>query len=65
VVYLDSDPKAPETIQQLNKAIDQYIQKAEGLPGQEALRACGEELRRRVWEVGFQGATALVAIGIK
>lgn len=63
VAYLDDDPKAPEVIQQLNSVIDQYIQKAQGLPNQEALQARGEELRQRVSEVGFHGATALVAIG--
>ncbi len=65
VAYLDGDPKAPEVIQQLNSVIDQYTQKAQGLPNQEALQARGEELRQRVSEVGFHGATALVAIGEK
>ncbi len=65
VAYLDDDPKGPEILQQLNSVIDQYIQKAQGLPSQEAQQARGEELRQRVSEVGFHGATALVAIGEK
>jgi len=65
VAYLDGDPKDPEILQQLNSVIDQYIQKAQGLPNQEAMQSRGEELRQRVSEVGFHGATALVAIGEK
>ncbi|HBX67975.1 MAG TPA: hypothetical protein DEH25_00910 [Chloroflexi bacterium] len=63
VTYLDSDPQSPELIQQLNSAIDQYRQKAEGLPNQADLQARGEALRQRVQEIGFHGATTLVAIG--
>ena len=65
VAYLDGDPKSPEIFQQLNNAIDHYIQKAEGLPNQEILQQRGEVLRRQVQEVGFHGATSLVAIGVK
>jgi len=65
IAYLDSDPKNPEGIIQLNKAIDLYIQKTDGLHDQGALQKRGEELRQRVEEIGFHGATTLVMVGIK
>jgi hypothetical protein len=64
VAYLDSDPKNPETLQQLNEVIDRYIQRAEGLPNQEMLQQRGKALRQRVQEIGFHGATALVQLGV-
>lgn len=62
---LESDPLDPDGIRQLDGIIDQYIQRAQGLPGAEALIQRGEALRKRIREVGFHGATALVAIGRK
>ena len=65
VSYLDDDPKDEETIKQLDGVIDRYIQKTENLPDQEMLIKRGQALRTRVHEVGFHGATALVAVGVK
>ena len=66
VAYLDDDPKAEATIQQLDGVIDRYISKAENLSnGSTQLVERGQALRKRVHEIGFHGATALVAIGIK
>ncbi|MBT3337622.1 MAG: class I SAM-dependent methyltransferase [Anaerolineae bacterium] len=65
VSYLDDDPKNEETINQLDQIIDRYMQKTEKLPDQEMLIKRGQALRERVHEVGFHGATALVAIGVK
>jgi SAM-dependent methyltransferase len=56
------DPHADEILNQLNPAIDRYIQRAEGHPD---LQTHGEQLRQRVKEVGFHSATSLVAIGEK
>ena len=65
VAYLDDDPKDEETIQQLDQVIDRYIEKAENVHDGEKLIKQGQALRKRVHEVGFHGATALVAIGNK
>jgi SAM-dependent methyltransferase len=59
---LDEDPKAPEIMAELNPGIDRYLQRAEGHPD---LQARGEELRRLAQEIGFHGATTLVAVGRK
>jgi ubiquinone/menaquinone biosynthesis C-methylase UbiE len=56
------DPLAPEVLAELGSIIDRYIQRADGYPD---LQARGEILRKRVHEVGFHGATALMAVGVK
>ncbi len=56
------NPLAPEILAELNPAFDRYIQRAEGHPD---LQARGAELRQRVHEIGFHGATSLIAIGTK
>ncbi len=66
VAYLDEDPKDEATIQQLDGIIDRYISKAENLSNDGTqLIERGQALRRRIHEIGFHGATALVAIGVK
>lgn len=60
VADLTGDPLDAETVAALDGAIDRYIGLAEGHP---ELRRRGEELRRRLHDVGAQGATMLVAIG--
>jgi ubiquinone/menaquinone biosynthesis C-methylase UbiE len=60
---LGEDPKDPETIKYLTDVVDQYLQRMEGLPGEDNLRTCGLELRQRVEEVGFHSATSLLFIG--
>lgn len=59
---LGDDPKNPDILAELNPVFDRYIQRAEGHP---ELQARGEELRKRVQEIGFHGATTFVAIGRK
>jgi ubiquinone/menaquinone biosynthesis C-methylase UbiE len=62
---LDISPKDPELIQQLDNIIDRYIQRAQKLSRCAELCQRGEELRQRVHEVGFHGATSLLMIGEK
>jgi ubiquinone/menaquinone biosynthesis C-methylase UbiE len=60
---LDADPKDPQLILELDIIIDRYLQRTQGLQGEAALRVEGEQLRQRVHEVGFHGATTLLMIG--
>jgi ubiquinone/menaquinone biosynthesis C-methylase UbiE len=62
---LDVDPKEAQLIQKLDVIIDRYLQRTQGLPGEAALRVQGEQLRQRVHDVGFHGATTLLMIGKK
>ena len=62
---LESDPRDPELIRELDGIIDRYIQRTQALVGGEQLRRRGEELRQRVHDMGFHGATSLLAIGEK
>ena len=59
---LEGDPRDPEAGKQLNDIIDRYIQRAAGHPD---LQQRGEELRKRVQEIGFHSAASLLAIGKK
>jgi SAM-dependent methyltransferase len=56
----DKDPHDPETVAELEAAIDRFFALADGQPG---LQQRGEELRVRLREVGARDATQLVAIG--
>jgi ubiquinone/menaquinone biosynthesis C-methylase UbiE len=62
---LESDPMDPELIKELDGVIDRYIQRAQALEGGAALQQRGEDLRQRVHEIGFHGATSLLVIGEK
>jgi ubiquinone/menaquinone biosynthesis C-methylase UbiE len=62
---LDINPKDPKLIQQLDSIIDHYIQRSKGLHGVADLHERGEQLRQRVHDVGFHGATNLLMIGKK
>jgi len=62
---LESDPRDPEMIQELDGVIDRYIQRSQALIGGAELCRRGEELRKRVHEVGFQGASSLFIFGEK
>ncbi len=62
---LESDPLEPEGLRQIDAIIDQYENRAGRLPGAAALQQRGEELRRRLHEIGIHGATQLVAVGKK
>ena len=56
----DEDPHDPDTVADLEAAIDRHVALAEGHPD---LQARGEELRARLRDVGVLSATQLVAIG--
>jgi SAM-dependent methyltransferase len=56
----DEDPHDPETTAELEAAIDHHIALADGHP---ELLQRGEDLRRRLREVGVRSPTQLVAIG--
>jgi SAM-dependent methyltransferase len=59
---LESDPKDPEILQELDPVFERFIQRAEGYPD---LQARGRELRRRLEEIGFHSATTLLLVGQK
>jgi SAM-dependent methyltransferase len=59
---MDDDPKNPDILKELGPVFDRYIQRADGYPD---LQSRGEELRKRVQEIGFHGATTVVALGRK
>jgi hypothetical protein len=59
---LNEDPKNPEIITELDPVFERYIQRAEGHP---ELQTRGEELKTRLKEIGFHGATTLVILGRK
>jgi SAM-dependent methyltransferase len=56
----DEDPHDPETVAELEAAIDRHVALANG---HLELQQRGEALRTRLREVGVHGATQLVAIG--
>ena len=56
------DPRDPEIQQQLDPVIDRYIQRADGHPH---LQRRGEELRRRVAEIGFHSTASILFLGRK
>jgi ubiquinone/menaquinone biosynthesis C-methylase UbiE len=62
---LESDPKDPELIQELDGIIDRYINRSQALDGGTVLCHQGEDLRQRVHQIGFQGASFLFIIGTK
>ena len=59
---LSEDPKNPDILTELDPVFERYIQRAEGHP---ELQARGRELKTRVKEIGFHGATTLVVLGKK
>ena len=59
---LNEDPKNPDILKELEPVFERYIQRAEGNP---ELQVRGEELKARVKEIGFHGATTLVVLGRK
>jgi SAM-dependent methyltransferase len=56
----DEDPHDPETVAELEAAIDRHVGLAKGYP---ELQQHGEDLRARLREVGARSATQLVAVG--
>jgi ubiquinone/menaquinone biosynthesis C-methylase UbiE len=61
----ESDPMEARLLKKLEEIIDNYIERIEGLEQGSQLRKRGEEIKQRVREVGFRGATSLLAIGNK
>ncbi len=59
---IETDPKNPENAAYLEKTIQSCIARAEGHP---ELIAQGESLRERLQRVGFAGASAVLAVGVK
>ena len=59
---METDPKNPENAAYLEKTIQSCIARAEGHP---ELIAQGELLRERLKRVGFAGASAVLAVGVK
>jgi SAM-dependent methyltransferase len=56
------DPHDPATLEEIDEVIGRYIDWA---AGNLRLQARGDALRRRLHEVGIQGATTLLAVGRK
>ncbi len=59
---LTENPRDPAILEELDPVSERYIQRAEGHP---ELQKRGEELRKRVEEIGFHSATTLMLIGRK
>jgi SAM-dependent methyltransferase len=61
----DSDPADDETIKRIKNVIDERIQRTERLPDHEAFKRRGEEIKRRLHEVGVQWEPVVVIVGMK
>lgn len=61
----DENPLDEALITQLDGIIDQYLQKASGLPLEQEYRAEGDVLREKIHRIGFRSATELLYIGQK
>jgi ubiquinone/menaquinone biosynthesis C-methylase UbiE len=59
---IGENPKNVENLTELDLVIDQYIQRAAGHP---ILQDRGEELRKRLKEIGVHSAASLFAVGTK
>jgi hypothetical protein len=57
--------KERELIEIGERGIDQYYQRAEGLPNIDGFKVRGEDLRQRLNKVGAQLATTLLIVGKK
>ena len=61
----DSDPADEESIERVKDVISKFTQRAEGLAGYEAFKQRGEEIERRLHEVGVQWEPVVVIVGKK
>ncbi len=59
---LDGDPKNPELAAELEPGLARYMERAAGHP---ELQSRGEELKRRLRDIGFHSASTLVILGKK
>ncbi|MDF2522282.1 MAG: hypothetical protein K0R84_2910 [Clostridia bacterium] len=57
------DPMDKESLEGISKIIDEYIERAKAIDNFEALKQEGEEIRKRLFEVGVNGATQVIIIG--
>jgi len=62
VVEPEDDPHNPEILAQIDPVIERYIERTNGHPD---LQIRGKELRQRLKEIGFDGATTLFIVGNK
>jgi len=62
VFEASENPHDPEILAQIDPVIERYIKQATGFP---SLQTRGKELRHRLNEVGFDGATTLFVVGKK
>lgn len=66
LIELDDDPFDVETLNYLDDIITQYSQeRSAGVPGEMTLKERGQELRERLYKVGYQNASVLVAVAQK
>lgn len=63
--FLDSDPLDREVIDHINGAIDTYIARIEDPHCNSELAERGEQLRKRLHNIGFHRATSLALLGRK
>lgn len=64
--FADSDePMDKASLESISKIIDEYLERAKPMQDFEAIRQEGEEIRRRLFEIGFNGATQVIVIGKK
>lgn len=59
------DPMDAESLEQISKIIDEYIERAKPLECFEAMRAEGELIRKHLFEHGVNAATQVIIIGKK
>jgi len=59
------DPLNPETIQLLDEIIDRYTKRAESIPQAGPILEQGKLLRDQLHRIGFQNASAILAVGQK
>jgi len=62
---VDSDPADEESIERVKDVIGKRTQRAEGLADYEAFKQRGEEIERRLHEVGVQWEPVVVVVGKK
>lgn len=62
--FADSDePMDKESLESISKIIDEYLERAKPMKDFEAIKQEGEEIRKRLFEIGFNGATQVIVIG--
>jgi ubiquinone/menaquinone biosynthesis C-methylase UbiE len=62
---VNSDPMDKAFIRQVERYMERFIRRGEGLSSHKALQQRGEELRRRLYHVGVQREPVLIIVGTK